>query len=505
MANPIYPVRFAPGIRRDSTRFDGDACVDGRWVRWVGSRPRKMLGYRNIAGDFTGLVRGCHGFSQNGYMYVHAGNPASLERKQFNNSGAGAGIIDRTPVGFVSNDLYSWTFDDIFDEGSSGTALIAHAAPNLANIDQNTAGQVYYGDIVGTGALTAISGVSVSGGVVALPPYLFAYGSDGEILWSVPGEITNFTGEGSGSDRITGAKIVKGLRARGGPANSPSGLFWSLDSLIRVSFTGGPRIFTADTIDDDTSILAPNSVIAFGGRYFWIGADRFLMFDGTIREIPNTFNLDFFFNNLNFNQAQKIWALKVPRFGEIWWFFPKGTSTECNHAIVLNVREQTWYDTPISRSSGFYRQVFPYPIMFGNDLDDSDKVKLWQHEFGYDESDGDSIIAIPSYFETPDISYCATGPGDTWSGIDRWVSISQFEPDFVMSGGMTLQVLGNKFAQGETLEGEIRPFNSSTQKLNFKEQYRQLRMRFTSNEAGGYYQLGQSLMTLGVGDGWQGN
>lgn len=504
---PIYPVRLSPGIKRDGTVFQGDACPDGKWVRWPDESPRKILGYRNISSLFSGVVRGSHGFSRDGLMYVHAGNPNSFERQQFDYTGAGAGLIDRTPAGFTTSDNNIWTLDDIYDEASSATAIVAHAAQNLTNIDQTTNAPVYYGDITGSAALTAISGVSVSGGVVAMPPYLFAYGSDGEILWSVPGEITNFTGEGSGNDRITGSKIVKGLRYRGGPANSPAGLFWSLDSLLRVSFTGGANIFRADTISDEISILAQNSVIQYDGRYFWIANDRFMMFDGTVREIPNKFNLDYFFNNLNFTYRQKIWALKIPRMGEIWWFYPSGSSTECDRAIILNVRTQAWYDTPIphseTRSSGFYRQVFPYPIMFGADLDDSDKVKLWQHEFMYDKVDGDAIVAIPSSFTTPDVSYCATGPGDTWMGIDRWIGLSRIEPDFVLSGDMTVTPVGNKWAQDSVMTGSSYTFTSSTNKIDIKEQYRQMRLKFESNQAGGYYQMGQTIMTLGVGDGRQ--
>jgi hypothetical protein len=503
----IFPIRFPSGIKRDSTRFDGDACWDGEWVRWVGGRVRKILGYRNIASDFSGYSRASHIFSRAGYMYVHSGNQNSLERKQFDYTGAGAGIIDRTPGGFVTSTDNMWTLDDIFDAGSNGTALIAHAGQNLTNIDQDTDAPIYYGDVTGTSALTAIPNVSVSGGIVSLAPYLFGYGSDGKIIWSVENEITNFTGEGSGSARITGSKIVKGLRYRGGPANSPAGLFWSLDSLLRVSFVGGQSVFRSDTLSDEISVLAQNSIISYDSKFFWIASDRFMMFDGTVREVPNNFSLDYFFNNLNFNQRQKIWAIKNPRFGEIWWFAPMGTSTECNHIFILNVREQSWYDTPLpqgeTRSSGVYRQVFPYPIMFGADLDGSNKVKLWQHEFGYDKIDGDSTIAIRSFFETPDVAYCATGGGDTWTGQDRWVGISRIEPDFVLSGGMTVTPVGNKYAQGDVLTGNTYSFDSTTEKIDIKEQYRQMRLRFESNQAGGYYQMGQSIMTLGVGDGRQ--
>jgi hypothetical protein len=69
---------------------------------------------------------------------------------------------------------------------------------------------------------------------------------------------------------------------------------------------------------------------------------------------------------LNYDQRQKVWATKVPRFGEIWWFYPRGDATECTDAIIYNVRENTWYDAGeargAQRSAGYFSQVFAYPV-----------------------------------------------------------------------------------------------------------------------------------------------
>ncbi|MEG7750677.1 hypothetical protein U2087_15640, partial [Listeria monocytogenes] len=80
---------------------------------------------------------------------------------------------------------------------------------------------------------------------------------------------------------------------------------------------------------------------------FWCGLDRLVSYNGVVQDVPNTMNSNFFFDNLNYDHATKVFAFKVPRFGEIWWCFPKGASTECNHAVIFNVRENTWYDTPL--------------------------------------------------------------------------------------------------------------------------------------------------------------
>jgi hypothetical protein len=59
-----------------------------------------------------------------------------------------------------------------------------------------------------------------------------------------------------------------------------------------------------------------------------------MLYNGVVKEIPNTFNQNYFFDNLNYAQRQKVYATKVSRYGEIWWFYPSGDSTECNDAVI---------------------------------------------------------------------------------------------------------------------------------------------------------------------------
>jgi len=184
----------------------------------------------------------------------------------------------------------------------------------------------------------------------------------------VPNNPSDFTGSGAGNAYVTGQKIIKAMPLRGGPGNSPSGLFWSADSLIRGSYIGGTAVFQFDTISTQSSILSAACVIEYDGIFYWIGTDRFLSFNGVVREVENNMNANFFFENLNYAQRQKVFAYKVPRFGEIWWCFPFGDSIEPNHAIIYNVRENTWYDTELpngGRGAGLFPAVFSKPLLAG--------------------------------------------------------------------------------------------------------------------------------------------
>jgi hypothetical protein len=130
-----------------------------------------------------------------------------------------------------------------------------------------------------------------------------------------------------------------------------------------------PTFWRYDIISSQSSILSSQSVIEYDGIYYWCGVDRFLMYNGVVKEIPNSMNQNWFFDNLNYNQRQKVWATKVPRYGEIWWFYPRGDATECTDVIIYNIREQTWYDAGSAigakRSAGYFSQVISYPIWAG--------------------------------------------------------------------------------------------------------------------------------------------
>jgi hypothetical protein len=272
---------------------------------------------------------------------------------------------------FIIATNYSTTFT--LSASSGGAAITTTAGTTTGLVF--TMGQIQ--DVVisnaattsGASTITFDNNISVSGGVVTLHPYVFVYGNDGLIKNSGAGNVQDWVSADANEVSVATGKIVQGLPVRGG-SNAPSGLFWSLDSLIRVSYIGGagtpPQYWRYDLISSQSSILSGQSVIEYDGIYYWCGVDRFLLYNGVVKEIPNTMNQNYFFDNLNYAQREKVWVSKVPRFGEIWWFYPRGNATECTDAIVYNVRENTWYDAGqalgAQRSAGYFSQVFHYPI-----------------------------------------------------------------------------------------------------------------------------------------------
>lgn len=602
-------LKSTAGIKRDGTRFEGDAYVDGQWVRWQRGLPRKIGGYRSVQKYLTEISRGFSTFTQNGFVYCHSGSQNYLERFTIDGSFNSSVVSDRTPVNvastgtvtltggaagsvdmitvnsvnimsgsvaftvnlattaaavasninayastpeytatavgpvitisaaagagsdpnnyavavtsttittaktdmaggsfaYVANANNSWMFDYQYESSSNENYILAHSAPNLGCICNDQGGQIFYGDVLGTAPLKSISlpsGANVTGGIVSLHPYLFYYGTDGIIGWSKPGEPTelrDFTA-GAGLARVWGQKIIKGLPLRAGSGSAPAGIFWAFDAVIRATFTGGASVFQFDVVATDTSILSPACVLDYDGIFFWAGVDRFLMFNGVVREVPNQMNLNYFFDGLNKAAQNKVFAFKVSRYGEIWWCYPRGEATECTHAVIYNVRENTWYDTELpnaGRSAGQFNNSFAAPVVTGT-VGDVDGYKVWVQEQLTDEYDGPNIYPIRSYFETADLSRLVAGENE-------YLRITTIEPDFVQRGPMTVQVTGRANARAPEVYSTTFTFPESAsapheQIVMLKEQRRELRVRFESNEVYGDYQMGQIIGHMTTGD-----
>lgn len=491
-------IRSQPGVKRDGTEFDGDNYIDAQWCRFQRGLPRKMGGYQSVLQDLNEIVYGLASYSANGIQYQHLGSATELLQVQLTSAGILSGSFDRTPAGLVPDAFNVWQYDVQFDTtGGTDNNLFAHAAPNLAAIDSEVEQPIFYDVVTATGALANQLLDPQSGGVVALSPYVLTYGNAGRIDVYLDPSIAPVD-----SVNVTGSKIIKGLPLRGG-GTGPAGIFWSLDSVIRATFQDATAFFAYDTLSATSSVLSSRGIVEYDGVFYWAGVDRFLMFNGIVKELPNAMNANYFFDNLNFAQRQKVFAVTVPRFGEIWWYYPRGNATECTHAVIYNVREGYWYDTQLpgsGRSDAIFAKVYNKP--FATDVDETATgFTLWQHETGVDQTTGSSVEAIPSWFETSQMTLLSFDPPQSKSLSTHW-----FEPDFVQTGALTLEVRGRINARAPVISSPLYTIpetasNKDEQVIPLKENRRLLSFKIMSNTQGGDYQMGKCIGHVGPGDG----
>jgi hypothetical protein len=390
-----------------------------------------------------------------------------------------------------------------------GTVIVAMApiAPYTGTGGNGTY-EVSISQTVAATAMTAHQ-VRASGGCCAVPPYLFLYGHDGIVRWSSTASPTDFESEGTGDARPVGDKIVRAMPLRG--QSGPAIIMWSLGSVIIGSFVGQPAYWDFTTVTTNSSVLSSNGFVEHEGIYYWATTSGFTLFNGVVREMPNIDNRQWFLDNLNWEERQKVFAFKIPRWSEIWWCFPFGNATECTHAVIYNWAEKKWYDTVLpngGRSAGHYEFVYHHPIMAGivPNEDTAGGTSMWRHEFEYDEVSGAVSIprAIRSYFQTGEFSMVMPQQPGTL-GADQGQSLSVMEPDFSQTGPLEFTIVSRANARAhERISGPYTivpaPCKPAEQLIRFKHTGRLNSFRIESNWLGGNYVTGAPLIHWQPGD-----
>ncbi len=519
------------------------AYTDGLWCRFQRGLPRKMGGYKVIQPFLTGIGRNIYSQAQSGYRYIDVGNQTGLDEFTMDSFGVTSAVsnptfpatTNPTTANVSQSALNSWQFETQFDNQSGNMLLFAFCGQNILDPTNAANFPLYARNVYAQGTpFTQVQGFGtgsdghggtqqalfpngISGGIVSLAPYMIVYGNNGFFAWSAPGDPTDFTGTSQGSlfvgaTEITNQKIIKGIPLRGGGGFSPAGLFWSVDSVIRATFIGVTNgTWQFDQLTTQSSILSDRCVIENDGTFYWAGADRFLMYNGVIQEIPNSMNLNWFFDNINITNAGKSFAFKIPRYGEIWWCYPRCSNTECSHAVIYNYREKYWYDTPLPaflRSAGLHADNTLGNIMcdttgYQSQITGGNKTyyNMWQHESGVDSIQGIFANAVQSFFTTAPITQLAAQPAQ-----DNALSVEILQPDFIQSGDMQVQVLKQNNARAPVVNGTLAtiqaaPSSPLNQVVPLKDTAKILRININSNVVGGNYQMGMPMISVTSEDG----
>lgn len=537
MANNVIVLSSEPGIQRDGTKYDSKNYIDGQWVRFYRGRPRKIGGYILIDPGTTTIIRTLYNYDNPtvpNSCDTYMGRADSVVYENFllkPNLGQGSGEVNRTPTNYFPtyynvNNL--WDFDlftYVNPDHSTVNYIVAHVAPNANDVTNTIPGPIYYGSTIPPNENTPLiqiidsnmDPILVSGGVVFASPILIAYDNNGLIRYSdATGDITNWPT--TNFQNIANTKIIKMVVSRGSVA--PQLLAWTVNSIISLSYnidTSGTTPTYAISwivvpVDSTITVMSPNSIVGYANQFFWVGLNQFYFFNGIVNTLPNTMNSDFFFNDpvygIDLEYRSHVFGEIIhPNIGltEIWWHYtsnnPLNINKENDQAIVYIVESQKWYNTAISRSSAVSAGIFPLPMMSDNQQTNG-LYPLWMHEIGWDKNIApNNVQAIDSYFETHIYDFFEGNAAN-----NRLMRNRRIEPDLEMDGNMTVTVHNRFFPSDTIINGRLiisgpYTFDLNTQKIDaVNSQGRLVSFRFESNEVGGTYEMGKSLLNYNIGD-----
>lgn len=228
-------------------------------------------------------------------------------------------------------------------------------------------------------AAAAVSGAPTGTALVVTEErFLFVLGAAGDnrkVQWCDQEALTTWTASATNQagdqTLVTPGKLMCGRRIRGGT------LLWTDQDVHLATYIGQPLIYSFQRVGDLCGIISRGAAVTVDSRAFWMGANRFYMFDGITR--PMLCDVaDGVFSDFNTTQRTKVVAYHDPQYNEVWWLYPSGASTEIDRAVVYNYAGNFWsVHEDFSRTAAFTRGIFGNPVMV-----DADGA-VYDHETGY--------------------------------------------------------------------------------------------------------------------------
>lgn len=342
---------------------------------------------------------------------------------------------------------------------------------------------------VATDAPATATGVTVteSRHVVAFGAVPFIGGAQDRLLvrWSAQEDYTDWTPSSGGTAGeyrlIVGGEIVSWIQTR------QEILIWTDKALYSMQYQGPPYTFSFTLLASNVSIAGPNAVSVVGNVVYWMGVDKFYMYNGQVQ----TLNCDvrsYVFDDFSQLQRLQIVSGSIERFNEIWWWYCDSDSIYPNKYVTFNFVENVWFIGSMQRTAWTDSGVHTNPIGAYDGI-------LYYHEVGVDDVGIGTTAPIEAYIESADT--------DIDDGND-FMYIRRFIPDIDFTGSSGSPVVnvtistrtnaGTNYRQ-TTVNNIVRtstnPIDQYTEQVWVRMRGRQVAVRFESDAEGVRWQVGR--------------
>lgn len=190
-------------------------------------------------------------------------------------------------------------------------------------------------------------------------PLLVRWSDQGNPYEFVP-EITNQSGEQRLSN---GSYIVTSTSTR------QEIVIFTDTAVFSMQNVGPPFVWSFTMLDQDTSIASQNSAVAVNNSVYWMGLDKFFVYNGRVQVLPCSLR-QHVFSTMNKPQISQVMCGINEQFSEIWWFYP-GTGSQTNSLYVAyNYQDNSWHYGSLNRTSYVQQTLRVYP-MLGNSVQES--------------------------------------------------------------------------------------------------------------------------------------
>jgi len=169
-------------------------------------------------------------------------------------------------------------------------------------------------------------------------------------------------------------------------------------AVFSMQYLGPPAVWGTQLMGDNISIAGQNAAIIASGVIYWMGVDKFYMYDGRVQ----TLNCDlrrFVFSDFNLSQRELVHCGTNEAFNEVWWFYASSNSQVVDRYVVYNYLERVWYYGTMSRSAWLDSGLRNYPMATTYDPE-TQTGRLINHELGLNDNTDGTDHPINAYISS---------------------------------------------------------------------------------------------------------
>lgn len=162
--------------------------------------------------------------------------------------------------------------------------------------------------------------------------------------WSVNGDHTDWSGEGSGFHETTAFPYaVQGIKK----LVDKMAVYYE-DAIEVSSLTGILPPFQFDLVIPDTGLYAPRTLAAYRDSHIFLGTDDFYLFNGSSLSAIGAAIRTAIFDNVNPNAPRSHFGLTIANKQEYLAFLNLGAGAAPTHVYIFNWGNGTWYPWTVS-------------------------------------------------------------------------------------------------------------------------------------------------------------
>ena len=117
-----------------------------------------------------------------------------------------------------------------------------------------------------------------------------------------------------------------------------------------MQYQGPPVVWGAQLLGDNISIVSQNAAVMASGRVFWMGVDKFYVYDGRVQTLRCDLR-QYIYSDINLTQQEQFFSGSNEGFNEVWWFYCSSNSSVIDKYVVYNYSEDIWYYGTMERTA----------------------------------------------------------------------------------------------------------------------------------------------------------